>query len=238
MKLGAKLAPAKPERLRAGIEILAHLPPAPAAVDWSNGVTNWGMMKNDQYGDCTCAGIAHNVQVASLNGYGRMETAPDAEVLKLYSAATGFNPGDPTTDQGAYLADIITFVERNGFFGNKLLGHVSIDPHRIDSVRQAVAHFGCLYFGAQLPRNYSSQKVWDVAANDGGIVGGHCMVVPRYDVSKRTFSFITWGANQRATFEWWEKYVFEAHVLLWDDWLQRYPPNTQDAVIRILRSLN
>jgi hypothetical protein len=54
-------------RRTAAHKMLASLPPPPAAVDNTCGVTAWGMMSNDQLGDCTIAGIGHSIQVASLN---------------------------------------------------------------------------------------------------------------------------------------------------------------------------
>src|SRR5690242_11483506 len=74
--------------------ITGVLPKAPARVDWTKGIKNWGMMKNDVLGDCTCAGIGHAYQVWTANT-AKEVTIPDADILKLYEKACGYNPNDP-----------------------------------------------------------------------------------------------------------------------------------------------
>lgn len=60
--VGGRL-PAQPGRphLKLGTYLTTALPAPPASSDWLSPVpaTDWGMLGNDQWGDCTCAGVAH-----------------------------------------------------------------------------------------------------------------------------------------------------------------------------------
>ncbi len=236
VKLGLKaITKPEPMRMMAATQILRKLPPPPPLVDWGNGVTQWGAMLNDKLGICTCAGIGHNDQIVSMAATGKMDTPPDDVVLQLYKDAAGYNPNDPDTDRGAYEPEILKYVKQNGFHGHKLLGWVSPNPQDLNQIRQAIAHFGCVYMGAILPNSIMGQNIWDVDPHNKGTLGGHCMIAPFYDVYKRWFRFVTWGKNQLCTFDWWFEYVGECHVLLWDTWLKRYPGNTQQQVMDILK---
>jgi hypothetical protein len=195
------------------------------------------MMSNDQLGDCTIAGIGHSIQVASLNT-GAEITPADSQIVAGYEKYCGYVPGDDSTDQGGIEMDVLDGIKRDGFAGMKLLGYVSPDPKNIDHVKKAIAYFGAVYVGAELPLAAQNQGVWDVADGKSGQPGGwggHCMVSPKYDA--KLAPFITWGVNQAATWAWWLKYVDECHVLLWDGWLKRFPASTQDTVLSMLQVL-
>jgi hypothetical protein len=60
---------------------------------------------------------------------------------------------------------------------------------------------------------------WTVVPDDGGIVGGHAVVVPMYDNPSNMLTCITWGQRQMLTWEFWQTYVDEAYVLLSPAWL-------------------
>jgi hypothetical protein len=62
VKLGKKAAREDPRTLCFATYKRA-LAPAPATYDYSGRLQNIGMLGNDIYGDCTCAGIAHLIQV-------------------------------------------------------------------------------------------------------------------------------------------------------------------------------
>ena len=50
--------------------LASGLPPAPPAVDYTRGITDFGMMLNDRLGCCTIAAVGHGVQVWRLNASG------------------------------------------------------------------------------------------------------------------------------------------------------------------------
>lgn len=225
-------------RRLAAHKMLEALPAPPEAVDNTNGVTAWGMMRNDQLGDCTIAGVGHCQQVATLNT--GSETTPSDDLIEAgYEKYCGYVPGNDSTDQGGVELDILAGIKRDGFAGMKLLGFVSPDPTNINHVKKAIAYFGSVYVGAELPLSAQNSGVWDVVSGTNGVAGGwggHCMVSPKYDATLAPF--ITWGTNQPATWAWWQKYVDECHVLLWDCWLKKFPASTQDKVLALLEDVD
>jgi hypothetical protein len=231
MKLGR--LPAKPSyhRFQMASQIFKKLPKAPPSFDYTDNIKSWGMMANDRYGDCVFAGIGHFIQVATEQT-DKEVTVSDATVLGYYTTWAGFNASDPNTDQGAVEADVLNQWKRSDFAGYKLLGYSDPDALNHEHVRQAIAFFGPLYIGANLPVNAQWQDVWDLAANDGGDWGGHCMIVPQYDAKGLTF--ITWGGLKRCTWDWWDKYIEETHALLVDVWMKKFPAASVDVVKGIL----
>jgi hypothetical protein len=236
MRLGKNPARHDLLRMARATVALSKLPPPPDAVDWTNGVTSWGEMLNDSLGDCTCAGVGHAVQVATLQVDGEV-TPGDNLVLEAYEKWAGYDDTKPWTDQGAVEADILECWERDGFAGYKLLAHVEPNPQLVDHIKQALAHFGALYIGATLPMSAQSQDVWDVGPGaDGGVWGGHCVDIVAYD--KDGLTCITWGGLKKMTWAWWLKYVDEAHCLLIDEWLKRYPASAQADVLAMMQDVN
>jgi hypothetical protein len=249
-KLGRGLYPTYDAKLRAGsTALMESLPAAPYAVDNTMGVTDWGMMGNgpdqnnppeipDGVGDCTCAGLAHHQQVITLDA-GAMRTPSTGQVLNEYGDLTGYILGNAATDQGGNELDILTQITANkgsSVYGRKLLGYVSPDPKNLDHVKKAIALFRAVYMGCVMPANYPDQEIWDAVANDGGIVGGHCMVNAKYDPD--FIEFITWGMNKRATWAWWLKYVDEVHILVWDTTLKLFPAATQQQILNLMEEVN
>lgn len=175
-------------------------------------------MLNDQLGDCTIAGLGHAVQVWTANT-GTEQTVADADILAAYEKWDGYNPSDPSTDQGGIELDVLTDFKRDGMAGHKLMAFADVRVSSFANVKQAINLFGGLYIGMQVP-NFIMQDipaVWDVVADDGGIDGGHCVYVVGYDVSG--VSFISWGSLYKMTWAYWQKYVDEAHALLSADFI-------------------
>jgi hypothetical protein len=195
---------------------------APPIVDWSKGQSDFGSMSNDSIGDCTAAGVGHAFQI--WTGDVRREWTPtDAQVVGFYSATTGYNPADPSTDQGGVEVDVLAYLLKNGFYGHHIGAYCSVDVRNADHVKQAIALFGGLYIGVALPVAAQSQDVWDVPASglagDGapGSWGGHCVFVVGYDANGLTC--ITWGTPKRLTWAFWNGYCDEAHAILAAAWI-------------------
>lgn len=220
MKLGRR-AVRHDDRTLQLARYMKTLAPPPLAVDWTKGATSFGMMLNDQLGDCTIAGCGHAVQIWSAN-LGTEATVPDATIEQFYEAWDGYQPADPSTDQGGVELDVLNAWRQGGFAEHILTGFA--DPHVADvqAVRQAIALFGGVYIGLSLPLTAQNQPVWDVTEpTDPGAApgswGGHCVFVPKYDAD--SFTCITWGGLQKMTTAFWTEYCDEAHALLSKDWL-------------------
>jgi hypothetical protein len=222
-KLGRKAVKTDTRTLRMARYLAPALVLPPAAVDWTKGVTAWGMMLNDTLGDCTIAGCGHAVQVWTLNVAGVMATVPDAVVEQYYGKFDGYVPGDVSTDNGGVELDVLTDWRAQGFAGHQLTGFADPAVADLVEVRQSINLFGGVYIGVNLPLSAQGQAVWDVVPDPGdgstapGSWGGHCVYVPKYD--QAGFTCITWGGLQRMTTAFWQKYVDEAHTLLSQDWL-------------------
>lgn len=218
MKLGKKPRRFDQRTLRLARYLTPALPPPPPSVTNSQGITAWGMMLNDNLGDCTIAGVAHAIQVWTLS-QGSEVTVPDSTVLQYYEQWDGYNPSNPASDQGGVELDVLNDWRQQGFAGHSLMAFADPDPQDKLHVQQAVALFGGLYIGVELPLSAQTQDVWDVDTGPNGKPGswgGHCVFVPGYDATGLTC--ITWGAPKKMTWGFWGTYCDEAHALLSPDW--------------------
>lgn len=224
-KLGKKAPRLDPRTLKIERYFLPTLPPPPPRVDWSRGFAfDYGMMLNDTLGDCTEAKKGHAVQIWTLCN-GRMVTVPDSVVLAAYEADAGYVPGDPSTDNGEDMLTNLNDWRANGFGGNALTAFASINFASFASISQCIYLFGLIDMGFNVPQSAMDQnaagQIWDVVADDGGIVGGHDVAVPMYDTASQTLTCITWSMRQQMTWAFFLKYCDEAYALLSPDWVQR-----------------
>ena len=211
---------------------LASLGPAPvASPDWVAAVMKqsaggWQMDGNDAYGDCVFADCAHQEMLRTAN-VGKIWIPSVEEVLALYSACTGFNPDDPSTDQGANEGDVIQYLTQHGWLGRKLDGHADLDPTQAEHMKWAVCIFGASRLGVNLPQSamdqFRTNQPWDYAGDDSPI-GGHDVPLVKYD--GHYFYVVTWGRLQAVTPGWMAAtypdgtpYVEEAHAELALDWV-------------------
>jgi hypothetical protein len=214
--------PERPEqpKLRLGPLLHPRLPDPPASADWLSPVPEaaWGMLGNDQYGDCTCAGVGHMRIGDVFVNQGATLTVTTAQALAFYSAITGFRPDDPSTDQGAVCQDVLDYWRKNGFLGEKIVAFARVNVKSAKEVRQAIQIFGQLYTGFQVPdsamEQFNAGQPWDVVEG-ASIEGGHCVTVGAYD--KDGLTAVTWGKTQRLTWDFWDAYFEEAWVVVGPD---------------------
>ena len=220
-KLGRKAVKRDSRTLCLATYLTPILPPPPPAVDWTGGVlSGWGMMLNDDLGDCTIAGAAHAVQVWTKNASAE-ETISDPQVLSIYVAWDGYVPGNAATDNGGIELDVLNTWRQQGFCGHSLQGYASANPKNLTEIRQAIQLFGGVYIGLSLPVSAQTQDVWDVVPGDPdgtpGSWGGHCVYVTGYD--PENFACITWGAVKKMTTAFFLMYCDEAYALFGGDWI-------------------
>lgn len=218
MRLGKAPAKHDPRTLRLA-RYIAALPPPPARTSWADVLpADLGVMLNDRLGDCTCAGMAHARQVWTANNGAPMLTTPDETVQRWYQESCGYDPADPSSDQGGVEVDVLRYFRKLGIID----AFAAIDPKNRDHMRAAIWLFGGAYIGVSLPVSAQVQDVWHlaVAGTDGdptpGSWGGHCVYVVDYDQTGLTC--ITWGQRKRMAWEWWDAYCDEAFALLSRDW--------------------
>jgi hypothetical protein len=221
MKLGRKAIKTDTRTLALGDYLTPALPPPPPAVDWTKGIANWGMMLNDQLGDCTIAGCGHAIQVWTANT-GSEATVADPTIESYYEQWDGYVPGNSNTDNGGIELDVLKDWQKNGLSGHALVAFADPRPSKLVEIQQSIALFGGVYIGLALPITAQSQEIWDVVPDGGanaskGSWGGHCVFVPKYDA--KGFTCITWGQQKTMTLAFWKKYCDEAHTLLGQDWM-------------------
>ena len=171
-------------RLHLSSFIGTALPPPPDPVDYAVPETIpflSEVLHNDTLGDCTCAGVVHIVG-NWLGNAGKPINVGPANALWLYERACGYNPGDPSSDQGGNEQDVMAFVRAHGLdaAGNhKISGFVAVNPAKTTEIMQALWLFENIYFGVALPDRWVNPFpsrngfVWDVAG-DADPNNGHC----------------------------------------------------------------
>jgi hypothetical protein len=193
---------------------------APAEAHWGHGIS-FAMLENDKYGDCVEAGYAHQVQIWGARA-GNPFTPTDDEVISAYTAITGFNPDDPSTDKGTDMLTACNYWRSAGLGGQEITAYAKVSPQDKEQVSEAIAWYGGAYVGVQLPKSAQSQvgHEWVVTTGrdaEAGSWGGHCIPLVGYD--QDTVWCVTWGAQQKMTWEFLTTYCDEAFVMLAKEWI-------------------
>jgi hypothetical protein len=220
MRLG-KLAPRHDSRTLKLARYTAALPDPPTSCDLTAKVARIGMMLNDSLGDCTCAAIGHIIQCWTAEN-GAEVILPDSDILSLYEAACGYNPADPSTDQGGVELDVLNYWRKTGVAGHTL-GAYAILQKRAGSlwgkllsgtswrhdVMRSVYYFGAAYIGVALPDAVITQLdkgnviPWEFPADKDASWNpnpdnGHAICIVAYDADGVVI--VTWG--QLLTVSW------------------------------------
>lgn len=194
----------------------------PHTIDWISRVPSWPMYLNDRIGDCTCAGVGHAIQ--ALTAFATTEkTVTDNDVLKAYEAVSGYNPSTGANDNGAVMQDVLHYWFHTGLAGHKISAYASVNIRNLAEMRSALRWFGSVYIGINVPQSaedqFSAGQPWAVDPGaDNSIIGGHAVVIQEWD--PQYARLITWGAVQRMTWDWFEKYGEEAWVVVTPDFIE------------------
>ncbi|HWY22526.1 MAG TPA: hypothetical protein VNX26_14970 [Candidatus Acidoferrum sp.] len=230
LKLGKHAARHDPRTLLLASYATPALPAPPPKLNLATKVKGaWGMMDNDQLGDCTCAAAGHLIMEWTANAQSKMVTPPDAQIVDAYSAITGYNPTSGVNDNGAVELDVLNYWRQHGIAGHKIDAFIALEPSNHVHVMDAVWIFGGCYIGVALPKSAqaqtSSKQTWSVppqgTGGDGapGSWGGHAVPVVAYD--SRGLTVVTWGALQTMTWGFWAAYCDEAYAILSPDFLSK-----------------
>jgi hypothetical protein len=206
----------------------AMLPPAPDSIDWSAGRSYWGIMRNNELGNCTAASAAHAVQVWTQAAQPEMHTPSDDEVTAFYAATTGYSPDNPLSDQGGVEDEVLHWWANGGHIGgHPLNGYARLNLNggcidELAALRDSIWLTGGAYLGMELPQTARRQSVWSCAP-DGtpgaelGSWGGHCVYAVAY--TPQVLTCITWGVLKSMTWDFVDKYCSEGYALLSKDWI-------------------
>lgn len=186
--LGKKPATRTPRLLKLTdfIEDKTKLPPLPTG-DFGNGSLikpgSWGMLGNDTVGDCVIAGGLHEVLLINAVA-GRAVPLSTQAAIKNYSAITGYDPQDPSTDQGTDMEAAAKYRRTHGLVdaaGNthKIAAYLDLEPGDPEQLWYAGVICDAFGIGVEFPTKWmdawNSGGLWDKISHPK-IDGGHYIV--------------------------------------------------------------
>lgn len=217
--------PAKP-RVRLAAAPAAFEPPE--AVDLYTAVPadTWGMDGNDAAGDCTLAEVDHTTKATEVAAGNPEVQSTAAEVLAAYTAVTGYDPDDPSTDRGAVMQDVRAWWRKHGATlggqSHRIALFAELDHRNLTLVRWAVAQFGPVGVGFSFPDSamdqFNAGEPWTVVPGPEP-TEGHAVSLVGYD--PQWAYVLTWGRVQRMAWPFWVRYVDEAWTQLSQEWVSR-----------------
>jgi hypothetical protein len=164
------------------------------------GAMDWGMLANDQVGNCVPAGAAHETMLWNAAA-GKTVIFDDKSVLSDYSAISGYDPNDPNSDQGCDMQQAASYRRKTGIVdvdGNRhtIGAYLAITPGDLHEHYIALYLFEAIGIGLDLPYSAIDQtnknKSWTYVRRSSS-AGGHYVPL----VAKRTrLENVTWGQLQ------------------------------------------
>src|SRR5260370_19964787 len=151
---GKQVARHDPRTLLLASYVTPALPTPPVSFDLTSKVgASWGMMDNDQIGDCTCAAAGHLIMEWTANAGKKMVTPSDKQIVAAYSAITGYNPTTGANDNGAVGIDVLNFWRQSRIAGHKIAAYMALEPTNHNHIMDSVFIFEGCYIGLQLPNS-------------------------------------------------------------------------------------
>jgi hypothetical protein len=192
--------------------------PVPAAVHYPNP-SPLGMLLNSELGDCVPAARLHHKMV-QLYANGIVWLAPNTLALSDYEAVGGYVPGNPATDQGCSMLDMMNYLVKKG----AIRAFCQVNMQNQIHVKQAIYTFGGIEIGWALPACLDENSTMWTPPTTGltgsgtpGSLGGHATYAPGYNA--RAIDNITWGERIGATWDFVSDYSDEGWVLVTDAWI-------------------
>jgi len=187
-------------------------------------INTWDMLGNDQYGDCVWAGAGHETMLWNKEADKNI-VFDDKAVLSDYSAVTGFDPNDPSTDQGTDMQVAASYRRKTGVIDaqghrHKVGAYLAITPGSKDELKRAMYLFSNVAIGLQFPasamQQFNTDKNWTIVRSSK-IIGGHYVPAVAYD--SRYVHVVTWGQVVKASWGFILTYCDEALVYLSPEFL-------------------
>jgi hypothetical protein len=174
------------------------------------------MLANDRYGCCVFAGAAHETMLLAKEA-GRAVAFSDACVLSDYSALTGFDADDPSTDQGTDMQQAAAYRRTTGVLDaagarHVIAAYLALEPGRVDHLLLAAYLFSVVGIGLVLPSSAIDQskrgETWDLV-NGSPSAGGHYVpLVGR--LASGMLVAVSWGRAQLMTARFFQAFCDEA----------------------------
>lgn len=234
-RLGKQAATPKPTDLKFTRYVDTTQVELPRRYGFDHAVSDWGMLGNDQYGDCVLAGACHEHMLLTARGSSYDKPAPftSKEALAAYTAITGFDPNDSSTDQGTNVHDAMSYRRKTGITdeagqAHTILAYLSLDTGDLQQVWQALYLFECVGIGIRFPRSamdqFNARQPWSVVKGSP-IEGGHYVpLVSRQgddSAHKGQMRCVTWGQLQALTDDFYRENCDEAWAFVTEDAIER-----------------
>ena len=220
-KLGKKIARPEAVKLKFGAYFKADLlPTVPAVFGRPWLITQWGMLANDTVGDCVWASADHRTMLLCAEAGSKVPVFTPTTATADYSAATGYTPTDPSTDQGTDMTAAAAYQQKIGVLDingdrHKTNIYTALNVSNLDELARAVYLFGAVDIGVQLPETaqdqYNEAVPWDVTSSS--TEGGHCIPIVGRN-SAGNWLCVTWGRLQAITPAFITAYMDEGIVSL------------------------
>lgn len=190
-----------------------------------NRTTNgdWGMLGNDNAGDCVWADSGHHLMLRTANAAGAIIVPTAEDVLACYSAVTGYVPGNEATDRGTDEVTAMAYLKTTGLLGHKSNDYGTIDPLNQDHVRWCVELFGECRLGIlvtpAMVQQFEDKLPWTRMMTDA-TPDGHDVPIVYCDPDWAYV--VTWAGEQRIAWSLLADthFVDEAHAELYYDWVR------------------
>jgi hypothetical protein len=157
-------------------------------------------------------------------------TPSDDDIVRAYSAVSGYDPHTGQNDNGAVEIDVLNYWRKTGVGGHKIAAYAALEPRNHAHVKAACYLFGGAYIGLALPLSAQNQRVWSVTRGpdaEPGSWGGHAVNVCAYDAHYLTV--VTWGQLLKMSWAFWDKYCDEGYAVLSQDFINHgQAPNSID----------
>jgi hypothetical protein len=217
---------------------LSELPPAPPSLSRMSIVPSdrWGMYDNDAIGDCTCAAVAHMLMLVTAF-CGNLIVPDPSDVIKMYSAVSGYNPATGANDNGCDLPTVLNYWRDTGLAGHKILSFGDIDPQDMERQRQAMWIFGAVDQAAQVPSSmlpqFDANREWTIDPDATLANEGHSF--PCFDYSDNGNACgVTWAREQWMNPGWMIDYLFESCAVVAPEWIDANPAGVAGSVMDTL----
>lgn len=190
-------------------------------------INDWqGMMGNDELGDCVCAEAGHGTLYFNYLA-GLHLAIPTAHVIDMYSAVTGYKPGQPDTDRGTDMSLAASYRRKTGLQDangkyHKIAAYLALDiGNNKDELKKAIYYFGGAGLGFNFPNTamdqFNTNEPWTVVKG-AKIDGGHDVWACGYD--DKYIYVVTWGKIQKMSWAFFTKYSDEALAYLSEEMLK------------------
>lgn len=199
----------------------------PPRFDWAEPVRSFGVLGNDQIGNCTCVAAHQMVQTWSANTDVTDYRPVARDAILTYSRLTGFVRRTGEHDDGANMLDVLKWWRRHGLStGHMIEAFAAVDTDDLkESLQQAIYRFGGVYLGFALPEFIDGKPRWQMEDSPGGhearayTFGGHAVFAPAYSADGVTV--ISWGRRISVDWAFLHRYCDEAYVAMTDFWINR-----------------